>query len=127
MTGMKEGAGDDPFADDVEEERTETESSDAPPTESTTVDTTTHTDSSDDLPYVLIRDGVSDGRKLVRFELRDEFRDLDDEVRRVVADELGTAPSDQYIMDVREAMVAVAARHPQEVAEMMREWGCEHL
>jgi flagellar biosynthesis/type III secretory pathway M-ring protein FliF/YscJ len=129
MTGMKEGAGDDPFADDVDESSSTTgETTEATMSETTTETTETSTDgSTSDLPYVLTRDGVSQDRKLVRFELRPEFRDLDDEVRREVADQLGTAASDQYIADVREAMVAVAAEHPDEVAELMREWGCEHL
>jgi len=130
MTGMKEGAGEDPFADDAKENRPTTDAT----TETTMSDTTTDTadEATSDttaktVPWVLARDGVSDGRKMVPFELRPEYRGLDEDVLQDIAEILGTDATDQYITDVREAMVAVAARHPEEVAEEMREWGCEHL
>ena len=128
---MKPDAEPDPFDDDDEHEADDAENAADPfATEPTSTDMTesqpettqrqSAQNESREMPYVLTRDTVKDGRKEIQYYLREEYRDLDEQVQRVVQDELGV---DLPVTDVREAMVRVAAEHPDEVAEVLREDG----
>lgn len=125
MAGMKEGPGSDPFTDDEssgvdDPNRQESESTDA--TDSTeSVDTA-------EIPYVVRRQTVKEERnnEHVAF-LRDEYAELEADVLDDVADELGMRSKDVSVTDLREAFVALASRHPEEVANILDEWGYEHL
>lgn len=125
---MKEGTGSDPFADDDvdDQEGSGTSSDEAPTTETTGTTTNTPSMSSQETqyPYVLRRDTVKDERtnEHVAF-LRDEYADLEDEIQKAVAEELDLKQKDVSVTDIREAMVEVASRHPDEMAEVLLEWG----
>jgi hypothetical protein len=143
---MKTGTGNDPFADDEEsdddqmsgrdraleggsgedtddtvpsEGRSESELSAETPEEGATDDST------EKYPYAIRRDSVKEGRKSVMFELRDEYRGVDEDIREVLAERWGKAERDIAITDVREAMVAISDRHIDEIATVMEEWGCD--
>lgn len=75
-------------------------------------------------PYILRRDTVKDERtnEHVAF-LRDEFADLEDDLHEDVAEQLDLRQKDVSLTDIREAMVKVASQHPNEMAEVLLEWG----
>lgn len=129
--GMKSGAGSDPFADDDADDKSDADGSqsDRSPTRGGPFDDTTEGGSSaemepedheETLPYIFQRDGVKDDRSMIQYFLREEAANLEDDIQQAVEEEIGT---DVYITDVREAMVHVAAKHPNEVANILREWG----
>ncbi|WP_435197446.1 hypothetical protein [Natronomonas sp. EA1] len=128
MTGMKQGAGDDPFASDTEaepESEVETEA------DQETTDANAEAGSQDStagkraMPYVLVRDTVKDQRTNEHvYFLRDEFSEVEDELHTAVAEELGMAKKDVYLTDVREALVASA--DAKAVADVLLEWGYEY-
>jgi len=134
MAGMKEGPGDDPFADDDEDDDLEpgTGMPEVDTGDNRTVaeepDDADESMSTDQIPYVVRRQTVKEdrNRELVIFA-RDDFADLEDDVRSAVADELGMSNSDVPVTDIREAYIELASRHPGEMAEILDEWGFEHL
>lgn len=137
--GMKSGAGSDPFADDSSDDDaseatgTTAQDTDATPTKKDQAkddETPTQTNSDisdsstapsgDDLPYIFDRHGVKEDRKMIQYFLRDETEDIEAEVKHAVEQELGT---DVYLTDIREALVRIGAKHLDEVADELREWG----
>jgi hypothetical protein len=133
--GMKSGAG-DPFAgespdgDPSEVSETTTEETSTTTAQTEDEDTTPHPDSDisdsstapsgDGLPYIYDRRGVKDDRKMIQYFLRDNTEALETEVKRTIERELGT---DVYLTDIREALVRVGAKHTNEVADELRQWG----
>lgn len=115
MTGMKEGAGDDPFADDSSEAETED-----PPVQQREKPAEPESVSGQrEYPYMLTRDTVKEGRtNEAVFFLRDEFAAYEDEVHDAVED---LVDDDVYLTDLREAIVATA--DPEAIAEQLQEWG----
>lgn len=130
MTGMKQGAGDDPFASDSESEDTaergvepEPEPEPEPQTGSTTDDE--KSSNTREMPYVLVRNTVKDQRTNEHvYFLRDEYSKVEDELHTAIAEELGMAKKDVYLTDVREALVASA--DAKSVADVLLEWGYEY-
>jgi hypothetical protein len=133
--GWKSGA-DDPFGDDSGNDETseasETTAEETPTTTEQTGDDDTAPQpdsdisdsatapSGDDLPYIYDRHGVKDDRKMIQYFLRDETEALESEVKHTVEQELGT---DVYLTDIREALVRIGAKHIDEVADELRQWG----
>jgi|GEM_PF-1597339 len=72
------------------------------------------------IPYKLRREKVNEGREQVPYFLRAEVIDGEDELRDELEAILG---EDVYKSDYREAAMVVAQRHPELVAEVLREWG----
>jgi hypothetical protein len=134
MTGMKEGTGSDPFAEDVVDESEPDEPDDQGPSESEAVleerstsesSTTTSTQetsrpSKDDIPYIFRRNRVTDERTLHSFYLREMYEQVEEEARHGVQQRLGEQVPKA---DLREAMLLVAARDLDAVADELREWG----
>lgn len=125
---MKPGASDDPLAED--ETPDEEPATDAPTGEAATVieeePSPTPSDSAGDHepPYVLRRTTVKEDRENVtQFFLRDEIAAGERDLRNAVEAELDT---DVMKLDLREAAYAVAQRHPEEIAAILREWGYEY-
>lgn len=130
--GMKSGAGSDPFPDDSSEEEAsdtadaaadETPATNAQPGDNETVarpDSDSADSSGDILPYIFARNSVKTDRRMIQYFLRDETEALETEVKTAVEQELGT---DVYLTDIREALVRVGAKHTDEVADELREWG----
>lgn len=114
MTGMKEGAGDDPFAEDPADE----------PDESPVQQRQAPAESGSpgqqrEYPYMLTRDTVKEGRtNEAVFFLRDEFAEYEDEVHDAVEE---IVDDDVYLTDLREAIVATA--DPEAIADQLQEWG----
>ena len=140
MTGMKSGAGSDPFAGAENEEsgaahQTDENGHTAASSTSEAVGTTeetnhidTDTDASQTsdgsfdqgLPYLFARDGVKDERSMIQYFLRETTKHRETKIKAVVENELGT---DVYLTDLREAIVQTGMNHPDEVAEQLRECG----
>jgi len=124
MTTMKDGPGDDPFADDEPKDESKATDNDVPETEP---EPDTEPMSKQDFPYVMRRERVKDDRpnEHVAF-LRDEYSDPESDVRGAVASEMDMREKDLSVIDLREAFVELADRHPDELAEILDEWGYEY-
>ena len=126
---MKEGAGENPFADDTEE-------SDEPnpePQRSAEDDRRSPQDANSNeiesgqrgqremqIPYKFRRDGVQDGRNRVPLFLQKETKDGEREAQRELEDRFD---GDVSLTDLREALVMVGLDHLNEVEGQLREWG----
>jgi hypothetical protein len=129
MTGMKEGAGENPFADDIEEsDKTDSEpkrsaehdrqsSSDG---ESNEIESGQRSQRQMQIPYKFRRDGVQDGRNRVPLFLQKETKDGEREAQRELEDRFD---DDVSLTDLREALVMVGLDHLDEVEGQLREWG----
>lgn len=145
---MKKGTGDDPFADEAEDEpdadAEEKRGEEAARDEAATVAATTvsetsetsptgeqgssRTQSRNELPYLARRQlknkSVKADRDQVPFFLRERIQQGERDLRRAVEDELGQEVNKT---DLREAAYAFAQRNPEGVADVLREWGIEYL
>lgn len=127
MTGMKEGAGEDPFDDD--DEPTESESGEQPDTGDTqtspdTVSETTNIQRSSQqqmqIPYKFRRDGVQDGRNRVPLFLQSDTKRAERDALRELEERFD---NDVSLTDLREALVKVGLQHLDEVKGNLEEWG----
>lgn len=147
MTGMKEGAGGDPFADD------EADSESTPPLEETSSRSSAENASDDEstapseenptrertdqetemqqprrstetrvaqIPYKFRRNGVQDGRNRVPLFLQDETKRDERETLRELENRFD---EDVTLTDLREAVVKVGFQHSDEIAAQLMEWG----
>lgn len=127
MTGMKEGAGEDPFAEG--DDQSDPDMNEATPTRSTkrSSDSTSETPESKrsgqsqvQIPYMFRRDSVQDGRERVPLFLHTETKRLEREAQRELEDRFD---SDVSLTDLREALVKVGLQHLDDVERQMEEWG----
>lgn len=72
------------------------------------------------IPYKLRRSKVNEGREQVPYFLRAEVIEAESDLRDTLEARLGETV---YKSDYREAAMIVAQRHPDLVAEVLREWG----
>jgi len=132
MAGMKEGPGEDPFADDSTDEERDPASDQEPETKAESHSEperdTSDSMSTNEIPYVIRRQTVKEDRdnEHVAF-LRDEYAELEDQIRADVADELDMRSKDVSVTDLREAFVELAAENPDAIAGILESWGYEHL
>lgn len=122
MTGMKQGAGENPFADDSDDEAS-TASNDTDEQAESTVETEEESESSRQpmqIPYKFRRDGVQDGRNRVPLFLKPETKTAEREALRELEEEFGNNVS---LTDLREALVLVGLEHSDEVKTQLEEWG----
>lgn len=127
MTGMKEGAGEDPFAENDEStETTATNRTDTADTAATT-DSGAETDDARrasqqtmQIPYKFRRDGVHDGRDRVPLFLQADTKRAERDALRELEDRFD---DDVSLTDLREALVKVGLNHLDEVAIQLEEWG----
>jgi len=132
MAGMKEGPGEDPFADDSADEESDPASDQEPETKAESHSEperdTSNSMSTNEIPYVIRRQTVKEDRdnEHVAF-LRDEYAELEDQIRADVADELDMRSKDVSVTDLREAFVELAAENPDAIAGILESWGYEHL
>jgi len=135
MTGMKEGAGEDPFAEDTESPAPDPDPSPDPEaseeTDDTAVATNTETtleptESSEStqtrmqIPYKYRRDSVQDGRDRVPLFLQPETKTAEREALRELEERFDANVS---LTDLREALVKVGLEHLDETEESLEEWG----
>ena len=141
--GLKSGSRDAGLADDADEPQEQDEStptqhaspstdrssgtdSDSAVTDDGQVDAVAHAESAstrptvESLPYTLRRDKVNEGREQVPYFLRAEIIEAEDDLQDRLEALLGETV---YKSDYREASMVVAQRHPELVAEVLREWG----
>ncbi|WP_227377639.1 hypothetical protein [Haladaptatus halobius] len=131
MTGMKEGAGENPFAEDSTP--TETESEEQPDSSDTSTSTDDRTETSDtsssnqssrqqsmQIPYKFRRDGVQDGRNRVPLFLQEDTKSAERDALRELEDRFD---DDVSLTDLREALVKVGLQHLDEAEQHLEEWG----
>jgi len=127
MTGMKEGAGEDPFADD--DETTDTESVGQAETDETHTPSNTATETTDSqwsnqqhiqIPYKFRRDVVQDGRDRVPLFLQKDSKNAERDALRAIEQRFNDNVS---LTDLREALVKVGFKHLDEVEVHLKEWG----
>jgi len=131
MTGMKRGAGEDPFADDsgdnaTANQATESEangSSESAASEGSSPASEgrdTSSQRSMQIPYKFRRDGVQDGRNRVPLFLQPETKNAERDTLRDLEDHFD---DDVSLTDLREALVMVGLDHIDEVEGKLEEWG----
>lgn len=134
MAGFKSGAADDDWSDTTDDaaEQPESETADETPLEEpreTETDPTEGSGSmtgdtsqqSTDLPWVLMRNSITDGRdKTVQLHLQNSTIDAQRDARRSVEDGLGESVKKA---DLREAALLVGLRHTAEIESVLRDWG----
>ncbi len=129
MTGMKEGAGEDPFAEDsvspdpepAPEQPVDEDSANI------SVDTTekavkeqSPTQSQMQIPYKFRRESVQDGRDRVPLFLQPETKAAEREALRELEERFDGNVS---LTDLREALVKVGLEHLDEAEDKLEEWG----
>jgi hypothetical protein len=131
---MKEGAGEDPFAEDDPEPEPETQDpaggrereDEARETAAVTEPTETVTDDTPDrgqsmqIPYKYRRDGVQDNRSRVPLFLQDDTKTAERDAIRQLEEEFG---EDVSLTDLREAMVKTGLDNLDQVADHLETWG----
>lgn len=135
MTGMKEGAGEDPFAEDTESPAPDPDPSPDPEVSEETDDTAVATNTETTLeptesgestqtrmqiPYKYRRDSVQDGRDRVPLFLQPETKTAEREALRELEERFDANVS---LTDLREALVKVGLEHLDETEESLEEWG----
>ncbi|WP_433627557.1 hypothetical protein [Halomicrococcus sp. NG-SE-24] len=125
---MKGGTGDDPFSDELDETDgsvTEKEDVDADANSAEQVETDADDDGTEAerVPWAVRRNSVKSEREMVQFYFRERTQERESEFRRDVEADAGFST---YLTDVREAAYLVAMEHPEEVAELLEDWGCEY-
>lgn len=133
MTGMKEGAGEDPFAEsddnakeqDDEHVNTADQIIEQDRSEGTiggedSVEGGTGSAGKIQIPYKFRRDGVKDGRDRVPLFLQEETKRSEREVQRKLESRLGDSVS---TTDLREALVKVGLDNVDSVEGVLQEWG----
>lgn len=137
---MKEGTGGDPFSEDADVDDLNQDEPDGDDGMATTTDVTgdisdTSPEQSDQetvdedgldnegLPWAVERSSVKSEREMVQFYLRSFVQERESEFQHEVEAETGY---DTYLTDVREAAYLVAMNHPEEVAQLLDDWGCEY-
>ncbi|MFC4440297.1 MULTISPECIES: hypothetical protein [Natrialbaceae] len=132
MTGMKEGAGENPFAEDPEPTASETEketnATDTEPSPETETESATSSSSESQqsqrqpmqIPYKFRRDGVQDGRDRVPLFLQPETKRAERDALRELEKRFD---DDVSLTDLREALMMVGLNRLDEVEEQLEEWG----
>lgn len=135
MTGMKEGAGENPFAEDppsstadTSEETSPVDPDPEPPTDDEPESTATATADSQQsqqrrsmqIPYKFRRDGVQDGRDRVPLFLQPETKRAERDALRELEKRFD---DDVSLTDLREALVMAGLDHLDDVEDQLEEWG----
>lgn len=126
MTGMKEGAGEDPFAaseesTDTSAESTTTEESGTEPEREETKGTqSSRQQRTMQIPYKFRRDGVQDGRERVPLFLQSETKSGERDAQRELEERFDDTVS---LTDLREALMKAGLEHLDEVEAQLEDWG----
>jgi len=132
MTGMKEGAGEDPFAeegspdDDPDRQAdtaTETPSTENDPAKEGRDSTTAETSSSESemsIPYKYRRDSVQDGRDRVPLFLHPDTKTDEREAMRELEERFDDSIS---LTDLREALVKAGLENLDTTQNHLEDWG----
>jgi hypothetical protein len=133
---MKQGAGENPFADDDAEGDGDRDDAEGPdgssgtregqatePEPATTADKSTESGRSGrqlQIPYKFRRDGVQDGRSRVPLFLHEETKRGERDAQRELE---ARFDDDVSLTDLREALMLAGLQHLDEVEGQLEEWG----
>jgi len=128
MTGMKEGAGEDPFADTddstdsaaTEQESSTTTDVEPDPKETQPAENAREPKQQVRIPYKFRRDGVQDGRDRVPLFIKPETKSAERDAQRELEERFS---DDVSLTDLREAVVRTGLEHLDEVEEQLTDWG----
>lgn len=126
MTGMKEGAGENPFAEDDEPTEKKSRNQRKSPETQSTPESRSETSERQrsqqqvQIPYKFRRDGVQDGRDRVPLFLQEDTRRAEREALRELEERFDNGVS---TTDLREALMKVGLQHLGEVEAELEEWG----
>lgn len=128
MTGMKQGAGENPFDDESDAEgsgeQNGTDDATATPDASEGADTTESRQETQQrsvqIPYKFRRNGVQDSRNRVPLFLQKDTKSAERDALRALEERLD---EDVSLTDLREALVKVGLEHLDEVETHLEEWG----
>jgi hypothetical protein len=120
MTGMKEGAGEDPFADDSDSNSDDNASDNEMTTEPETTEMTETTTQPAQIPMIFRRDSVQDGRDRYPLFLQTETKREERDALRELEDRFDT---DISLTDMREALILVGLSELNDVESQLRDWG----
>ena len=122
MNGMKEGAGEDPFADNesVSPEPTEQTDTNDQNTDSKSANVRQTNRQQMQIPYKLRRNGVQDGRNRVPLFLQEDTKRAERDALRELEERFDGNVS---LTDLREAVVKVGLQHLDEVEDNLERWG----
>jgi hypothetical protein len=118
MTGMKKGAGEDPFANDSDSDNN-TPDNEAT-TEPETTEMTETTTQPSQIPMIFRRDSVQDGRDRYPLFLQTETKREERDALRELEDRFET---DISLTDMREALILVGLSELNDVESQLRDWG----
>jgi hypothetical protein len=124
---MKEGAGEDPFADDSEPDEPTSEAGESADSVDTTDDSPAREEAessqrqqSIQIPYKFRRNGVQDGRDRFPLFLQPETKRAERDALHELEDRFDDSVS---LTDLREALMLVGLEHLDEVEENLESWG----
>ena len=125
MTGMKEGAGEDPFAEDDSADSKTRQESEAARSERVTEGHENRHDrdqrrSQIQIPYKFRRDGVQDGRDRVPLFLQPDTKRAERDALRELEERFEENVS---LTDLREALVQSGLQNLEEVQGQLEDWG----
>lgn len=123
MTGMKEGAGEDPFSEDTDEEHAVSSNDESPSRDEgkdgTTRDSPSPTASAS-IPYIYRRDSVHDNRDRYPLFLQEETRNAERDAKREFEDKFQNTVS---VTDIREALILAGLDNLDDVESHLEGWG----
>lgn len=122
MTGMKDGAGEDPFAEDTEAPVGEGAAAGGELASESPKPEENHSagERAANIPYKFRRGSVQEGRDRVPLFIQEDTKEEEREVLRDLEDKFGENVS---LTDLREALVKTGAQHIDEVGHQLEEWG----
>ena len=133
MTGMKEGAGENPFAEDAEPAESADPVEDRPDDPQTTTEAETDRTRSErrgtgqssgqqpmQIPYKFRRDGVQDSRDRVPLFLQADTKSAERDALRELEERFD---EDVALTDLREALVKAGLRNLDAVEDHLESWG----
>ena len=125
MTGMKEGAGEDPFAEDDSADSKTRQESEAARSERVPEGHENRHDrdqrrSQIQIPYKFRRDGVQDGRDRVPLFLQPDTKRAERDALRELEERFEENVS---LTDLREALVQSGLQNLEEVQGQLEDWG----
>ena len=124
---MKQGTGEDPFADEPAAEETDVASASASPTdpvEDTDDDAQAASDADEEeVEWAIRRSSVKSDREMYPFYAQESTIQREKEVKQTVEEQLGY---EVYLTDFREAAHLEGLSNPDGIAEVLEEWGCKY-
>lgn len=120
MTGMKEGAGEDPFADSDPMEPADASDTAEATEEPEETSMTEPNQQLTEIPMILRRDSVQDNRDRVPLFIQQETKSEERDALRELEDRFD---DDVSLTDLREALMLAGLNNLDSVEAQLRDWG----